>query len=89
MGQHIINQQGGAFCHSPRFLPFAAHHSSVWQTTTKNLCVMTCRIHRCRGRLDAKERSTERNQVFMVTIFTTYSQKPIFQTTALEIRFKF
>jgi hypothetical protein len=39
--------------------------------------------------LDAQERPTERNQVLMMTIFTTYSQKTIFQTTALEVRFKF
>jgi hypothetical protein len=61
MGQHIINPQGGAFCHSPR--------------TT--------------ARTKTSAFTTERNQVFMMTIFTTYSQKPIFQTTALEVRFKF
>jgi hypothetical protein len=46
-------------------------------------------MHKCRWRMDAQERPTERNQVFIVTIFTTYSQKPIFQTAALEVLFKF
>jgi hypothetical protein len=32
MGQHIINLQGAAFCHSPRT-------ARVWQTTTKTLGV--------------------------------------------------
>jgi hypothetical protein len=61
MGHHIINQQGGAFCHSPRTA--AGTKTSAF--------------------------TTERNQVLMMTIFTTYSKKPIFQTTALEVRFKF
>jgi hypothetical protein len=61
MGQHIINQQGGALCHSPRTA----------------------------ARTKPSAFTTERNQVLMVTIFTTYSQKPIFQTTALEVLFKF
>jgi hypothetical protein len=61
MRQHIINQQGGAFCHSPRTT--AGTESSAF--------------------------ITECDQVLMVTIFTTYSQKPIFHTTALEVLFKF
>jgi hypothetical protein len=42
-----------------------------------------------RPRLKSYAFTTERNQVLMMTIFTTYSQKTIFQTTALEVRFKF
>jgi hypothetical protein len=54
IGQHIINQQGGAFCNSP---------GTAARTKTSTF-------------------TSERNQVFMMKIFTTYSQKTIFQTTA-------
>jgi hypothetical protein len=70
----------GVTHHQParrRFLPFAAYRSGQ-----KPLCddvqdALMPRAHACAGR------PPECNQVFMMTIFTTYSQKNVFETTTL------